>query len=51
METLEQAYVRTVCSLCKNRENCQEELRRKIDGTIKCEKYKKIKESIEVQKE
>lgn len=38
-ETLEQVYVRTVCSLCKNKENCQEELRRRIDGTIKCEKY------------
>ena len=39
METLEQAYVRTVCSLCKNKDSCTEEIRRKVDGTIKCEKY------------
>lgn len=38
-ETIYETYSRTVCKICKNKEQCQEELRIKIDGTIKCDKY------------
>lgn len=35
-ETIEQTYSRIVCSICANKNECQEELYRKIDGTVKC---------------
>lgn len=38
-ETIYETYVRQICSNCKNREQCQEELRIKVDGTIKCNSY------------
>lgn len=38
-ETIYETYVRTVCSICKNKECCQEELRKRIDGSIKCRNY------------
>jgi len=40
-ETIYQTYTRTVCSICKYKEECQEELRIKINNTIKCDKYEK----------
>lgn len=40
METIYEIYVKEICSKCKNKENCEEELRIKINNTIKCEKYK-----------
>ena len=42
-ETIYETYIRTICSKCKNKKQCQEELRIKIDGSIKCDKYEKIK--------
>ena len=39
MENIYETYARTVCVNCKNRKECQEELRRRIDGSIKCDKY------------
>lgn len=38
-ETIYETYVRTVCSICKNKDNCQEELRKRIDNSIKCFNY------------
>ena len=38
-ETIEQTYSRVVCSICTNKEKCSEELRRKMDGTVKCDNY------------
>lgn len=44
MENIYETYARTVCANCKNKKECQEELRRRIDNTIKCNKYeRKIK--------
>lgn len=39
METIYETYVKKVCSTCKNKEACNEELRRRIDGSIRCEGY------------
>lgn len=39
IETIYQTYVNEVCSICKNKEECQEELRTRLDGSIKCDKY------------
>lgn len=38
-ESIYQTYVRTVCSICKNKKQCQEELRLRIDNSIKCKNY------------
>lgn len=38
-ETIFQTYVRQVCSICKNKDQCQEELRIKTDNSIKCDKF------------
>ena len=43
METIYETYTRTLCSNCKNKKYCKEELRRKIDNTMKCDKYIKDK--------
>ena len=40
MDNIFQKYVKVICSKCKNRQLCQEELRIRIDNTIKCENYK-----------
>ena len=39
-ETIYETYTRTVCKICKNQKECQEELRKRIDNTMKCEKFK-----------
>ena len=44
MKTIYETYVKEICSKCKNKEDCKEELRTKIDNTIKCEKYKNKEE-------
>lgn len=44
METIFETYARTVCANCKNRKECQEELRQRIDGSIKCDEYERNKE-------
>ncbi len=41
-ESIYETYSRTVCSNCKNKEQCNEELRIKLDNTIKCERYERI---------
>lgn len=41
MENIYETYARTVCANCKNKKECQEELRRRIDGSIKCDKYER----------
>lgn len=40
-ETIFQAYTRTVCSICKNKDKCQEELRRRTDGSVRCDSYER----------
>lgn len=40
-ETIYETYVREICSNCKNKKQCQEELRIKIDGSIKCGCYER----------
>ena len=42
-ENLYRLYVKEICSNCKNKEKCQEELHIRVDNTIKCYEYKKIK--------
>jgi len=44
METIYETYVRTLCSNCKNRELDLCEIRRDIQGTLKCSYYIKDKE-------
>jgi hypothetical protein len=39
METIHETYTRILCSNCKNRYKCQEELRKRLDNTIRCDKY------------
>ena len=39
MKTIYETYVKEICNKCKNRKRCKEELRIKINTTIKCEKY------------
>lgn len=41
METIYQTYIREICSNCRNRNICKEELRIRLDGTIKCDSYVK----------
>lgn len=43
-ETIYETYTRQICSNCKNRDKCQEELKIKIDRSIKCDNYEKISE-------
>ena len=44
METIYETYVRTLCSNCKNRKLDLCEIRRDIQGTLKCNYYIKDKE-------
>ena len=39
METTYEIYARELCSNCKNRKTCKEELRRRLDNTIRCGNY------------
>lgn len=50
METTYEAYARVLCSNCKNRKNCKEELRRRLDNTIKCYSYLKDKDIVGYKK-
>lgn len=38
-ETIYEKYTREKCKKCKNKERCQEELHKRIDGTIRCDHY------------
>lgn len=40
-ETIYETYVRTMCRNCINKETCNEELRKRIDNTIKCDSYER----------
>ena len=44
METIFETYLRTICSNCKNGDSCTEELRRRLDNTVRCWEYIKDKE-------
>ena len=41
MENIYQTYAREICSKCKNKQQCEEEIRVRIDKTIKCDSYEK----------
>lgn len=41
MENIYETYARIICANCDNRKECQEELRRRMDNTIKCDKYER----------
>lgn len=42
-ETMFKSFIEKICKNCKNKKECQEELRIKMDGSIKCNKYEKDK--------
>lgn len=44
METIYETYTRTLCSNCKNRQTNLCEIRKDINGTLKCCYYDKDKE-------
>lgn len=44
METTYEIYARELCSNCKNRKTCKEELRKRLDNTIRCDSYLKDKD-------
>ncbi len=39
-ENIFKNFSKQVCSNCINKKECQEELRIKLDGSVKCNKYK-----------
>ena len=39
IESIFKQFNKEICNNCSNREKCQEELRIRLDGSIKCEKY------------
>lgn len=41
MKNIFEIYVKEICTNCRNRKECQEELRKRIDGSIKCEHYER----------
>lgn len=41
IEELFKTYVKEICSKCKNKKYCQEELHIREDNTIKCNTYKR----------
>ncbi len=43
-ETIHETFARVLCSNCRNRLKCQEELIRRLDNSIKCYKYVKDKD-------
>ena len=42
MKSILQEYSEKICSICANRKDCQEELRIRLDNTVKCYEYKRI---------
>lgn len=42
-ENIYEAFAREMCANCKNSNECKEELRLRIDNTIKCQMYEKDK--------
>lgn len=43
-ETIHETFARVLCSNCKNKFKCQEELTRRLDNSVKCYKYVKDKD-------
>lgn len=41
MKNIFEIYVKEICTNCRNRKECQEELRKRIDSSIKCDSYKR----------
>ena len=41
--TIYEKYSKEICSNCKNRKECKEELRQRLNGSIKCNNYEKEK--------
>lgn len=41
MKYILQEYAEQICSICANRENCQEELVVKINKSVKCNEFKR----------
>lgn len=41
MKNIFEIYAKEICANCKNRKECQEELRKRIDGSIKCDHYER----------
>lgn len=44
MESIYESYLKEICTNCKNKKDCQKELIRLIDNTIKCKKYEREKQ-------
>ena len=38
-ENIFNKFIKEVCNNCKNKKECQEELRIRLDNSIKCDKY------------
>ncbi len=41
MKNIFEIYAKEICANCKNKKECQEELRQRIDSSIKCDSYKR----------
>ena len=41
MKNIFEIYTKEICTNCRNRKECQEELRKRIDGSIKCDYYER----------
>ena len=41
-ESIFEVFDREICSNCKKDKTCQEELRRRLDNTVKCYEYERI---------
>ena len=50
-DNLFRAYVKEICSNCKNGKTCQEELRIRVDGSIWCTEYEYNKPKRRTQNE
>lgn len=40
-ESIYETYAREICKRCKNKQKCEEEIRLKINNTIRCDNYEK----------
>ena len=41
-ESIFETFNREICANCKKNKYCQEELRKRIDNTVKCFEYERI---------
>ena len=41
-ESIFDIFLKEICSNCKKNKYCQEELRRRLDNTVKCYEYERI---------